>query len=369
MKKTSSMALSELEYKAIQTGGKIQFDTQMDAAGVASYIFSSYMGRHDLATAVLALPSQDFISKIEKIRNALFFNELELAEKLLAEVTPQSPEEVSELLLERCRLELFKGNFETMFNMSEQLLRNPALTPWSRVTVHELRGQSLINLERVLEAIHELRYAVSIDKLYQTTDSGFTAQATLAVCYSKLNKMTNAERELEATKALLRALPHDGVYVERLAKTLRAEKFYFEAKEDFTSAIENLREAKSIYEWMNDSEMRDRCIADLERLKNAVAPERKTFDFPTWKYLSRHALILVMTPKSIIDLSNSELNQKILNIVCSKPIEISELFLKVWDLNYVKHRHETHLRAALSKLRKVCPADAIQVVQGVVSAK
>lgn len=370
MKKSNLNEIESLEYQAILKNGKIQFDTKSDATGVASYILSSFHGRYDLAEAMSSLPSNNFISWIEKVRNSIFFGELAYAEKLLGELNAKSDIELCEISLEHHRLDFYRGDYKKVLAQSQETLKSAGLTPWSRITIHQIRGHCLINLNKYIEAIHELRRAVSFGSIYDITDAAFTAHTQLVVCFSKLRKIDEARRELETTKGLLQKVPKNGTYVERLAKTLRCEHFYFMAKEEKDLALQNLFEAQNLYEWLLDTDMQDLCRKNI----NEITPEQlneKTLkgvlSLSRWKYFTRFHLVLSLNPKGVNDLSQNPQLSKILVCICSGPISLPDLFQQVWGLKFVRHIHEPPLRAALSKLRKLCPPGAITVKGGLVS--
>ncbi|MEK6705023.1 MAG: hypothetical protein AAB116_17075 [Candidatus Poribacteria bacterium] len=334
-----------------------------------SHFLRAFCGRADLAQASLLKQADDYFHKLEDVRTALFMDQLGTAQSLLTNLEPKTAYELAEKNIEETRLAIFNGDLLKALSISGSTLKSEALKPVSRLVLIQLRGHAYLMLKQPYQAIEELQRANGLIQLYPLASSSFSIGAFLVQAYTEITDKENAEHELNKLFANINNLKKDGLWLDRLLTGLRSECHYLRKFGNDLERYVRLLEAKEIARWLNDVGTQKKCKAELNEIlgtnKEVGASKNKVHIFHLWSYLERQELILSYAPKRIQILYDRPIAKKILNTLSTRSsISLQDLFKVVWDLELNQERYNQHLRAIISKIRKLIPDGTLQVKNG-----
>jgi tetratricopeptide (TPR) repeat protein len=336
-----------------------------------SLVLRHYHGRNDLTRAVQDLDKKEGSGNallLEQVRSALYAGEADRAAGLLASAGTLSPLEEAEFAVEKLRLHTMRGELEQAWASSEFALGHMELLEISRMTCYQMRGSIRIRQGRFLEAVGELEKAVSLAEFFPHASSAFNSYALLVQAFAELGQNDEARRNLEVLERLLAEIEQPELWLDRLLSYLRSQSHARRASGEFALAVSSLTEAEEVAAWLGDKFTRARCESEIVAIGQEhgfrEGSAKSVFHFSGWSYLPERDLILIRFPKRIVRLGHSPLSRKVLLALADKKKTCSELFEQIWNLSYDSERHGTFLRSNLSKIRKLLPKGALQVVDG-----
>ncbi len=352
-------SLTNLEIQMAKTGSGAVDLVNGDAAELLSYYLRAGRGRSDLSEQVLGkIPTAMFSSAIEFIRS-LIWQEKYIDAKILIDVClPTNALEQIELNLEKGRFYFFSDEFLTAQNILENIISAVDAPITTRMTAHELLGQTHLNLGNVTRAENHLQKAMEYLLLLPYMQSGFVAGAYLVKICAEQNRLKEAEMRLDFLKAQLKEIKHDDAWLSRLLLTLRAEIILLRQIKETKKEQELLLEALRISQWLEDKYIERKCLQELE-----VVPKISQ----ALQFLPLTGVLLFHRPKDVRRFDNHPALAKLLSALTSGPKTYEELNLQVWNEEYDKEKHALRLRSALSKLRKRLPPNTLIVQDSLVS--
>jgi hypothetical protein len=261
-----------------------------------------------------------------------------------------------------------QGDAEKTIGSADAALTCRELSDLSRMTCLQLKGHAKIIQKKFDEAIEHLLIAVEIAGLFGKASSAFSAKAFLVQAYSELAQFALARKYIGILQSDLAALPQDELWVDRLLTAVRAEVHLHRREGSVSLEKRALDEALELSRWLGDQTTEKKCTDELTALKSAGIADRSVYPYKGWAFLPGRGLLLIYSPKEAIRLEKkSPMARDILGALSERPYLMHELFEKIWRMTYHPLRHETHLRAAISKVRKLLPTGALQVRDGVIS--
>lgn len=352
----------------------VKIDLTSDSSvSTVSMFLRSFRGRADYANA-LPRSHDDFTSRIEQVRTSISVGSIEEAEQLLCLFKPSSLIEEGEYALELVRVHIGFDRIDEALRVSEIALANRHLADTSRMTIHQMRGHCFLIRQSFTEAVSELKQAITLAEIYTLASSAMSARAFLVVVYCKMLNREAAELELKALNSTIEAIVDPELWFDRLLLLTRADAHIQRTNGNYGAERMTLLEGICIADWLQDKSTSDKCKLELLQIPTDVATDgevdQQIFSFDAWTYLKRHKAIASFAPRAVVHLkAHPKLGHLMDLLVERKELSYGKIFETVWGLNYVPERHETHIRATLSKLRKLIPEGSLSVRGGIVSLR
>lgn len=366
MKKTTAEKVIQIEEQLGRGETDLKIGVHGDEApAVISHFLRAYRSRTDLAEIMPR--SNDFSSQLERMRNFLASGDLVSADSLLQKMKAGNDFEAAELALETFRLRFFQGRQEEALSISESLLENPYLSEISRMTCYQLRGSLFLQRKEYEQAIDELKLAATLAEIYVLASSAFSTRAFLVQAYVEVGKVTEAQDTLESLRLSLSAIAQSELWLDRLLTVIRAECHFYRVTKNFERWKSAAFEGSILSDWIGDRITKEKCEKELR--DNLISVPFSATLFSGWAFLPERGLVLHMSPKKIIRVEHSPVALKIFTLLSGQALPADMLFEKVYGFRFSTERHSNHLRAILSKLRRLLPAGALAVKDGIISLK
>lgn len=348
---------------------RLVIDIDGEAAGEAlSLYLRAVKGRLDFAQ-VLGGDTRTELSILEKIRSEIFKGALDNAQVLidsLREVRSQIPE--CEINLEQARIFVRQRKFGEVIDVLANNVDASKVPETTVLTSLQLMGHALFEIGRYSEAVEILNRAISLGEIFKNISPVASAKAFLILAYAGLNQIEKSQEILMQMQAEIDLLEDDSQWADRCLTLLRTKSRIRNTEELKKCAIESLQEAYYLAKWIGDEHCAGQCQQDLALLGSSAAhaPENLVFKSNGLIYLRRQRCILTDVPKHIERLHKSPVAEKIIGFLCDGERTLDLLFKHVWNLDFDAERHGTHLRATISKVRKLLPQGRLVVKDGVV---
>lgn len=356
------MSKLKSEYNIAKTGTEKVSLGEMHSNDLVSYFLRDVRGRPMLAEQIRNLESSDsFLARLEDIRTYLERRDLMKAKALIDSCIAETATDHAELLLEKARYYFFSSNFDLTIEILNCLVVNKDCAATTKMTAHEMLGQSYYGLDNVEKAIEHLKKATQQLEFLPYVYSGFVAGAHLVKLFAELKNFAEAKSVLNFLSQVLNGTSDQDIWISRKLLFLRA-LFHFQ-KLCAASSETSLQEAFVIASWLDDQNMIAKCEADFLAM-GFVKPKLENLNF-----LSSSELLLIMRPRFCCRFDNSPILLKLFEALAKGPMKSEDLFLEVYGYPYDKERHSNHLRSMLSKLRKKLPPNFLMVSGGVVALK
>ncbi len=350
----------------------LELNSAAESKLVMSHFLRSFRGCSDFLTVFPQAPRDEFALSLECLRNSLFSGDLSQSEILLTQIRPESEVEKAELAVELCRFHIFKGRIDDAIAVSEQALQSPELSDLSRMTCFQMRGHCRILQANFSEAILELKRAVLLADTFDHASSAFSARAFLAQAYAEIGDRSEAQKIIDSLKTHLETLSSDELWLDRLLIVIRAEIQSHRVFEERAQWYSKALEAREISLWLGDKITLNKCENELKQLAEKSSGELSAspvLHFSGWEYFPSKDLILIHFPRKISRIAKNPVARRILQLLAQGPISSEDFFERIWKVKYHPERHGTHVRATLSKVRKLLPAGALVVESGFVIIK
>ena len=332
------------------------------SSALVSYYLRDVRGRVDLAEAVNQKPhAESFESHLESIRIHIANEEFTLAKEAIDLCVSESKEEQSELSLERARYYFYTKEYGISKEILQHLINDRDVLMTTKVTSYELLGQSYYYLGHVERAISNLKKSMDYLDYMPFVISSYVAGAHLAKIFSEQKKFSEANEILTFLRQKLRGIKQNEIWLSRALLVVRGNCHYLKNLGQTEKLRSLLHETLAVATWLGDLEMTERCRRDLTELGELVLKPKNI------NFLSQLGVLLISNPKSVGRFDASPILSKALTVLIMGEKSLEELFEYVYEYKYDKERHNIHLRALLSKLRKKLPPNALLVKDGVIS--
>ncbi len=352
----------------ISSKGSLSLDTANESAEIVTYYLRTFRGRKDLAQTLHAITKEgSFVSQLEAIRNLLAERKLGPAKEIIDTCRPENAIEECELFLETARYYYFVKSYERCNETLDKILScAEALVPtW--MTAFQLKGVALYDLGQVDGAIESLKKSIQLLDLIPHTPSGVIATAHLIKILSEQQRFEEAKNYICFLENTIEGIEQSEAKLLRLLPLMRAKFHFYKNMAEPKAAFAYLQESLQVAAWLDDHEMLDKCRSDLSAL--ASSEQSSVLNGEGWTFLPNAQWLLVSASRKPYELSSKPLLQQILTLLFKGPISEENFFSQIWGLNYKPEKHSPHVRATLSKLRKLLPVGALKSTDGVVVLK
>jgi hypothetical protein len=343
----------------------LQLSFDSSSAAVASF-FLRRNGRADLSRGVLALQPEnsEFGLLLERVRTHFSQGDLIRAKAELGKIRPKGSLESAEIALEKCRLATAENRHSEAIQEATLALELPEVQPWTRMTLYQVRAHSCLELRDLAGARRDLWDARSIADLFPLMSTTISILRFMVKVEVLDGQFIAAENHLKLLLSIFSELPLTERWIDWRLTALRAEADFFASVNQGSRRTQALQEGIEISRWIGDRVTQKKCEDELRDTLSATysqpSPELQVLSRPSWSYLPRFALILRHSPKAFHTLEDSPVTRSLLEeLLRHDCLPNSEIFQRVWKLKFNKERHDSHLRNALSKLRKVLPKGAL----------
>ncbi|MDZ4662547.1 MAG: hypothetical protein SGJ18_13125 [Pseudomonadota bacterium] len=351
----------KFEMNIAKTGDAAISLADQGSAELVSYYLRDVRGRVDLASEVQRKSGyESFTEQLEAIRTHIANEDYKKAKEMIDSCVTESIEERSELSLERARYYFYTLEYGISKEILQHLIVDRDVLLTTKITSYELLGQSYYHLGHTDRAVSNLKKSLNYLDYMPFVISSYVAGAHLVKIKSEQNKFSEAKEILDYLKQKLRGIKQDEIWLARNLLVARGYCHYLKRQGKVQELRSLLHETLAIALWLGDLEMTERCRRDLKDL-GEVELKSKNINF-----LEGLGVLLITNPKSISRFENSPTLSKVLICLLRGEKTLEDLFTDVYDLKYDKERHDMHLRALLSKLRKKLPPNALQVKAGLI---
>jgi tetratricopeptide (TPR) repeat protein len=345
------------------------------AAEVLSMYLRAFKGRRDYASLAIGTDKYSFGLIIENIRNLIYAGNLDAAGIAIQNGFSNlnlNEEEFNEINLEAARIAVRQNRFDESLQILNDILASGVVGDVTRLSALQLKGHCLIESKVYQEAIITLQDALALGQIYNAASSAFSARAFLAIAYCHEKNFVAAQIILQEMEREVSVIKDESLWADRTLTLLRTKIKYCKAMGESQNPerIKLLTEASQIAQWLGDSHCQRQCEEEILECgtEGAHFIDREILNsFSGWIYLPRLQVILTARPLKIERLDTSPVAEKIIKLICRGEQNLDKLFEAVWNLPFDTDRHGTHLRATLSKVRKLLPEGALVVKHGAVN--
>jgi tetratricopeptide (TPR) repeat protein len=371
--------------EALSKGEDVTLSLQRDnpsTQAVVAHFLRAFKGRQDLAGITIPSNDQnsDLADQMEKIRNAIYRGDSEMAETILLPILSDESileEVLGECLLELSRVRLLQNRVDAALAAIDRALKLATLGDLSRMTCLQIRGDIQLRLGNPREAVEDLMRAIDLSKKFKAASATFSAHAFLVKAYVVQGELESAHHALGSLKLQLESAEcsnSDELWLDRLLTVIRTEAHFLKAVHEKDRNLLPwqfaLAEAHTISLHLGDQATLQRCINEAGpdvHFESLTCEGRKVVNsLNGWCYLPFRKVALIQYPRSILRLDTKPVIQKILYalIFSAQGLDQDVLFKQVWDRELASESDLAKLLAALSKVRKFLPPGAVQVTDG-----
>lgn len=351
----------------ISKEGKLVLDLndKVDTGEIVSYYLRAYRGRNEMAQTLQEMTGENnFSSSLESIRCLLADRNLVEAKSKIDECKPEIPLEYNELKLELARYFYFTGQYQSTVDLTDKLLSSKDLVLPTRMTCYQLKGVAHYELRQISYAIANLKKASELLEIIPHTLSGVVATAHLVKILAEQGQFFAADSYLKFLESTLDQITNSEAWITRMLPYLRAKFHFYKNSGEKEQSYYFLSESLEVSKWLKDTSIEADCIREIGLISQR--PKSSVVTGEGWVYLGKTQILLVFARKKIVNLQNNKLQQRILTLLASNPLDEAVFFEKVWGLKYNSNIHSSLLRSTLSKIRKNLPDQSLRAINGII---